>query len=67
MSVFQKQTNSPNSNDIATSFNKTFGTSDNFYKKKCAHQSFLTLFLPFSSWLTVPKMTMIAKKKNYIL
>ena len=43
MLVFQKQTSSPNSNDLATSLNKTFGTSGNFDKKeKSAHRLFLT-------------------------
>ena len=37
MLVLQKQTNSPNSNNLATSLIKTFGTGGNFDKKKlCA-------------------------------
>ena len=49
MLVFQKQTNSPNSNDLATSINKTFRTSANFdnNKKSTCIDHFLPRFCHF--------------------
>ena len=64
MLVFQKQTNSPNSNDLATSFNKTFGTSFNFDKKKYVHRSFLTPILPFSSFHHLPSPLTLSSKER---